>query len=195
MAISKEERKAYEDGRKEAEYIKNNPLGYLLTGGIRSRPSDPAKAAAYDKGLKEKRLDVDKGASKSSSGKGGCYLTTACVEYAGLSDDCPELKTMRRFRDEYILHLPEAATLIEDYYRTAPGIVEQIKSQDNSDKIFKGLLVSLRKVVSLIEVSHNAEALELCKREFNYLKRNMGINERPLHSKKPTNIHLEVNAE
>lgn len=59
MGVSKEDRNAYEDGRKEAEYIKEHPIGYLLTGGIRSRPSDPSKAAAYDKGLREEQLDGD----------------------------------------------------------------------------------------------------------------------------------------
>ena len=59
MGISKEDRKAYANGRKEAEYIRDHPIGYLLTGGIRSRPSDPSKAAAYDKGLREEQLDED----------------------------------------------------------------------------------------------------------------------------------------
>ena len=26
----------------------------------------------------------------------GCYLTSACIEYAGLSDDCYELETLRK---------------------------------------------------------------------------------------------------
>jgi len=60
MGISKEERKAYENGRKEAEYIREHPVSYLISGGIRSRPSDLSKAVAYDKGLREERLDEDK---------------------------------------------------------------------------------------------------------------------------------------
>ena len=60
MAVSKEERKAYEDGKEEAEYITENPISHLLSGGIRSRPSDPSQAAAYDKGLRGEQLDEDK---------------------------------------------------------------------------------------------------------------------------------------
>jgi len=60
MGVSKDERKAYEDGKKEAEYIRNHPMSHLFTGGVKSRPSDPSKAAAYDKGLRGEQLDKDK---------------------------------------------------------------------------------------------------------------------------------------
>lgn len=60
MGVSEEDRKSYEDGRKEADFIRDHPIVYLLTGGIRSRPSDPSKAEAYDKGLRRERLDEDK---------------------------------------------------------------------------------------------------------------------------------------
>lgn len=60
MDTKKEDRKAYEDGRKEADYISNNPVSYAISGGVRNRPSDPSKAQAYDKGLKREKLDKDK---------------------------------------------------------------------------------------------------------------------------------------
>lgn len=56
----------------------------------------------------------DKG--KVREEKGICFLTKACVEYAGLPDDCPELQTIRKFRDEYIHSLPDGGSLVEDYY-------------------------------------------------------------------------------
>jgi hypothetical protein len=59
MGISKEEREAYENGREEAEFIRDHPFIHLLTGGIHSRPSDPNKGSAYDKGLKEEQFDKD----------------------------------------------------------------------------------------------------------------------------------------
>jgi len=57
--VKKDDRKAYEDGRTEAKYITDHPIGFLLTGGIRSRPSDPSRARAYDKGLRGEKLDED----------------------------------------------------------------------------------------------------------------------------------------
>lgn len=38
----------------------------------------------------------DKSSLKESS---GCFLTSACVKYKGLSDDCKELTELRQFRD------------------------------------------------------------------------------------------------
>jgi len=60
MPVSKEEREAYNSGREEKGYIRDHPMGYLLTGGINSRPDDPKLAAAYDKGLNEEQLDGGK---------------------------------------------------------------------------------------------------------------------------------------
>jgi hypothetical protein len=59
MSVSKEDRKAYENGREEADYISEHPIGYMLSGGIHSRPSDSSEAAAYDKGLRREQLDED----------------------------------------------------------------------------------------------------------------------------------------
>ena len=60
MGVSKEDREAYEAGEKEAQYIRDHPIGYLASGGVRKRPSDPSKAEAYDKGLRGEQLDEDK---------------------------------------------------------------------------------------------------------------------------------------
>jgi len=61
---------------------------------------------------------ASKGTTTSSNASGGCYLTTACCEYKGLPDDCEELQTLRKFRDEYV-----PAVLVVEYYKTAPNIV------------------------------------------------------------------------
>ena len=47
-------------------------------------------------------------------------FTTACVKSKGLSDDCIELSTLRKFRDEYILNLENGEKDIKEYYDTAP---------------------------------------------------------------------------
>ena len=49
---------------------------------------------------------------------GACFLTTACVQYAGLEDDCEELTIMRNFRDDYLLRQDSGKQLVEEYYRT-----------------------------------------------------------------------------
>lgn len=169
MGVSKEDRKGYEDGRKEAEYIREHPIGYLLTGGIRSRPSDTSKAEAYDKGLRGEQLDEDK------KGNSGCFLTTACVEHAGLSDDCTELQTMRKFRDGYIHFLPDGDSLVEEYYQIAPLMVQRIKSRSDADAAFERLLRTIRGVVELIQAGRNSEAMLICKKEFQMLRHKYGV--------------------
>lgn len=62
MAIDKSVQQAFDDGKAEANYIRDNQLSYALSGGIRSRPDDQDLAAAYDKGFADEQLDGDKGA-------------------------------------------------------------------------------------------------------------------------------------
>lgn len=53
--------------------------------------------------------------SERSSGTGGCFLTTACCEFMNLPDDCEELQTMRKFRDDYLSKTEEGKNLIKFY--------------------------------------------------------------------------------
>jgi len=105
---------------------------------------------------------------------GGCFLTTACVEYAGLPDGCTELQTMRAFRDQYIRTLPNADRLLGDYYRLAPIIIARIKSQPDSETIFQRLMAALEEAVTLIQSGRKAEALSFCTREFSILREKYG---------------------
>ena len=129
------------------------------TGRISSWSGD-----VYETGM----FGGDKG--KVGEEKGICFLTTACVEHAGLPDDCPELQLMRKFRDEYIRLLPDGSNLIEDYYRTAPLIVQRIKSGMDADAVLENLLSTVRSVVELIQAGRKSEALAVCKKEFQILK-------------------------
>lgn len=58
--------------------------------------------------------------------KSGCFLTTAACEYKGLPDDCYELQTLRRFRDDYLAATPRGRALIEEYYDVAPAIAHEL---------------------------------------------------------------------
>lgn len=62
---------------------------------------------------------------------GMCFITTAVCLEEGKADDCEELTAFRNFRDGYLQTCPDGASLIEEYYRTAPDIVIGIeKSSD-----------------------------------------------------------------
>lgn len=104
---------------------------------------------------------------------GGCFLTTACVEFAGLPDNCKELQVMRHFRDTYVCNLSDGDKALSDYYQIAPLIVKRIKLQEHSSEIFKNMLETLKIVVKLVEIERYSEAWSMCKEEFIVLKVNM----------------------
>jgi hypothetical protein len=101
---------------------------------------------------------------------GGCFLTTACVEYAGLPDNCWELQMMRRLRDEYIRNLPDGSAFLAEYYATAPAIVTAIKSQPDHQSVFDALLHRARAVARMIEQGRWEEALAESQEQFERLK-------------------------
>ena len=96
---------------------------------------------------------------EGSSSSGGCYLTTACVEHKGLPDDCMELSTLRKFRDEYMRSLPTGEAEIEEYYRTAPRIVDAINHSADPEIVYAKLYENeIKPCVELILDGKNEEA-------------------------------------
>jgi Domain of unknown function (DUF4157) len=90
----------------------------------------------------------------------GCFLTTACVEYMGLSDDCEELTTLRKFRDTYLLSKSNGKELIKLYYEHSPKIVIAIHEQDNEEEILKDLYKIIRQCVDSIQKGDNEWAYQ-----------------------------------
>lgn len=74
--------------------------------------------------------------AKNGGSSDGCFLTSACVEAKGLPDDCYELTTLRKFRDEYLAKQECGKSEIAHYYHVAPTIVERIKTSKESVKVF-----------------------------------------------------------
>lgn len=70
---------------------------------------------------------------------GGCFLTTACVEHKGLPDDCHELTSMRRFRDEWLVDQPGGREEVAEYYAIAPCIVAHINARPDADEVWEKL--------------------------------------------------------
>lgn len=87
-------------------------------------------------GLGNKALDVQKYAIKKQTAlqlspfglSGGCFITTAVTQASGKPDDCSELQTLRKFRDEFLLATEEGTALVKHYYAIAPTIVDAIKA-------------------------------------------------------------------
>ena len=64
-----------------------------------------------------------------------CFMTTACCLEIGLSDNCFELTTMRRFRDEGLAHMPGGWNEIARYYESAPKILKEMRRLGDSHRL------------------------------------------------------------
>ena len=96
---------------------------------------------------------------------GGCYLTSACIYAKGLSDDCYELETLRRFRDTWLKNFKKGKDVIKQYYEIAPKIVSAINETKNSKLVYDMLYEKMVKpCVTFIEQEKYQEALELYQR-------------------------------
>lgn len=93
-----------------------------------------------------------------------CYITTACVEFMGLGDDCEELTVLRNFRDNYLAEKENGKALIQLYYQHAPAIVAAIRRREDEEEILKRLYLIIRQCVDAIKNGDNSFAFEMyCK--------------------------------
>lgn len=102
-------------------------------GGDVDKPHDAAHVNVnYDKKSWDSTThSPDK--KDTSSGTGGCYLTSACMKYfqEKFDDNCYELTVLRWFRDNF-----GSKEDIEHYYEIAPIIVEAINKDEKSSIVY-----------------------------------------------------------
>lgn len=96
--------------------------------------------------------------AKPSGGR-SCFLTSACVDYLGKADDCEELTTLRHFRDNYMRSTDAGKTLVDEYYKIAPAIVENINKSEYKDLCYQYIYSVVKYCVALIKQEKNEEAL------------------------------------
>lgn len=92
-----------------------------------------------------------------------CFLTTACVTFKNLADNCEELTKLRTFRDDYLAKTPCGRSLIDEYYRIAPGIVTKIDQSDKKETIYEYIYQKIQECVRLIDSCKFEEAVEVYK--------------------------------
>ena len=93
--------KAHNDGQTdESNGVYNPPNSFISVLGSFVNPLSPP-SDIEEKG--EENKSYDEGWNHAKSQEGGCFLSAACVEHAGLSDGCRELTTLRSFRDGYVV--------------------------------------------------------------------------------------------
>lgn len=80
-----------------------------------------------------------------------CYLTSACVRYKGLTDDCEELTALRHFRDTYLAKQEGGQALIDEYYAIAPEMVEKISQRADASAIYAYIYERICNCLELIK--------------------------------------------
>jgi hypothetical protein len=65
----------------------------------------------------------------------GCFITTACCETLGLDDDCFELRSLRRYRDEVLTNRAGGAEEIAAYYQLAPTILARLPHETRAKRL------------------------------------------------------------
>ena len=91
-----------------------------------------------------------------------CFITTAVCKSMNKPDDCYELRTLRAYRDQYLLQECQEQELVDEYYRIAPDIVKDIDRQPSCDIIYKNILEEyIQPCIQLIEEGENEACKEL----------------------------------
>jgi len=84
---------------------------------------------------------------KESLKSGSCFITTAICQALDKADDCSELNTLRRFRDDIMLAHPYWQDLVSNYYHIAPSLAEKLsahhQSHDLSVRLYQEYLVTI----------------------------------------------------
>jgi hypothetical protein len=145
----------------QSDYAKDKyepPWGIISSSNSKKNAEEQE---AYDAGYEHAR---------SQDHSKGCFLTTACVTHAGLSDDCYQLTVLRQFRDRYVMALPKGAEALAEYYAVAPAITRRIDQSPNRDAELKAIFCAVNEAVSLVEQGKLSEALTCYESLFANLK-------------------------
>lgn len=124
--------------------IRKNKKGYsvsgkTLLGGRRTYNSATGKTTkTYKTGIKGLSYQTVTGGKKSSNkkSKNGCYIATAVYG----SYDCPEVWTLRRFRDDNLARSIGGRLFIHIYYAISPFFVNLFGNSSWFKKIWRPAL-------------------------------------------------------
>lgn len=102
-------------------------------------PQHPINQGDYEKisaGFKKRRF---------------CYITTAVCEALGKDDQCEELLCLRDYRDHWLLLTENGQDLVDQYYESAPAILEAIQKRPDYKAICEEIYQSyIRPCVKMI---------------------------------------------
>jgi hypothetical protein len=122
---------------------------------VAKKPVKTAKAATKKKAAVKKV--AKKAPAKKVKKKGEtlmCFLTTACVRYYGLADNGYELKTLRRYRDQFLLSSQAGKVLVQEYYDLSPALVKKIERDRDKKTVYAYIYKQVLCACQKIEANH-----------------------------------------
>lgn len=130
------------------------------------------------KPIKSVKKPVKKGVKRPPPKKRdeGCFITTACVNYYGLSDNAYELVTLRKFRDSQLLLSKSGSILVEKYYNVAPKIVQCLNTDPKRNRIYSLIFAHIKLACSEIEKKDYNKAKNIYIRTVSLLVKKYNIN-------------------
>lgn len=159
---------AGKDGNGFEDYVENN------YGVLDNSDASQAYHKGYDEG-KEHRYDSSDDTSSDSSSSSSdsiCFITTACCQSMGRSDDCEELTVLRKYRDTYLAACDTLRPAIQEYYQLAPRIVCAIGRSPDADSAFMEIYARIvQPTVEMIKRGQNESAFDHYKTEVERLTR------------------------
>jgi hypothetical protein len=107
-------------------------------------------------------IEAQRAAQSQTAKSGGmCFITTAVTQYMQLSDDCDELQTLRKFRDEYMLTNPDLQAYVAEYYSLAPSITEALVNHPEKTAIYYNMYLIIKSAVMAAKIGDNDHCLHL----------------------------------
>lgn len=120
--------------------------------------------------------------SHEKSGSSGCYVTTIVHNILGLSDDCEELQTLRKLREQMQKDEKNAGLLFE-YDTVGPQIandIEKMYKEDKDSSIWKKYFdFYIKNTVEYIKENDYQNAIFGYKEMFTSLKSLFGYKDLP----------------
>jgi len=113
--------------------------------------------------IESKNYNAGKSSSGSSSSNEGCFITTSCIRHLGLNDNCYELTVLRKFRDEYVLNIPNGKIDIHYYYKVSPIIINTINLRPDRNQIWINVYHKIYQSIRFIELNKPEDAYKLYK--------------------------------
>ncbi len=111
---------------------------------VKTGPTAGQNRARNDDGSwRKKRSDAGKPREKS-----GCFITTATCNYKGLPDNCHELETLRKFRDDYLVKTKDGLEMVEHYYSVAPTIAGKLTDIKDLESAWEVICLCIKDIES-----------------------------------------------